>query len=483
MRIVHQITAVLGLGLFLSSCSSSYSSYAYDDLYYSPNNDPVREVQKDPREDFNKTNNITYQNNNENRYAQDEKPADYPQSVYRNRYTETEQLENSQIQPADNNNQSYDDEYYNEDYAESLQRMSSPVRSFNTYDPYQRDRILYTYDPFFTAPTVYGSYRFWDPFVPSTGLSVGWNSFSGWNVGIYSGFGFGYGGFGYRGFNCVPLNPYYGYYDPFFDPFWGSPWRYGNFYSPYYGYGFYGGYNNYAWGFNNGYNAGYYNGRNYGNYNAYTGTDGVRRTSGRRQTSVKRGSSGSGVAPTSNQDRTTRRPTGIRSGSSRTASPATQPNSTRPTRRQDAPKQSEVNPNIRPSRSSTPTKYSTPKTPESYSRPRSTPSNNNRPAVTTPPAQNNTRPSYTRPQQEAQPNYSRPQRQNSYNRPSTQPKPQQAKPQYSRPQQNQSRPSYNNNRSRPSYNNSRSTPTYTSPSRSTPSRNSGGGGSRRPSRR
>jgi len=143
MKTIKLLLSTLLFGLFLASCSSSYSTYAYDDLYYSPNNDPVKQVQANPRKEFNKTDDIKYDGNHQNPYANEEKPADYPQSIYKNRYTEAEANENNQ-----QGNQEYaaddysdDTEYYDEDYAENIQQLNSPVTSYNTYNSNERHRI------------------------------------------------------------------------------------------------------------------------------------------------------------------------------------------------------------------------------------------------------------------------------------------------------------------------------------------------------
>lgn len=481
MKTIKLLFGTVVLSLLFAGCSTGYTTYAYDDLYYSPNNDPVKQVQKNPREDFNKTNNIQYDGSYDNRYANEEKPSNYPESIYQNRYTQAEQAEN-QGQAEAATESSEDIEYYDEDYANTLQQLNSPVRSFDTYNSYQRDRIIYTNDPFFVTPSIYGRYSFWDPFVPATGLSIGWNSFNGWNVGIGAGFG------------CVaPLNPF-GFYDPFFNPynnfyggfggFWGDPF-FGNRWNRWNGWNTPYGWNNAYWaGYNNGFNNGYYgNGFYNGNYDGGS-------SAGRRRITTARGNSGSRSVSSSGTTRPTR-PTRSNRVSTTTPTGTNAKPTNRPTRTvaTGAGSSEEVT-NKRPTRTTTtPNQYKTPKNPSYYSKPRETsrPSrtvngNNNTPRQTIKrdaPVQQNSRPSYTRPRQN-----------NSYNNSNRvtprqqRPTRQQTKPrqqQYSQPRQ-QSRPNNNYNRSRPSYN--RSTPSYNSPSRST-TRSSGSNSSRptRPSRR
>ena len=247
MKSFYQLLVISAFGLLLGSCASTNSNYVYDDLYYSPKNDPINKVKKDPSAELNKTNNIQYQGGYENRYSENGEPVE-TKGAYQNRYATNEQNQNNAVESS--TSIAEDAEYFDEEYSETLQRMSSPVRSLNTYDPYTRDRILYTNDPFFTAPSAFRNGYNYDPFLPSSGLSLGYNSYNGWNVGVNVGYGYNY--------SCVaPLNPFYNFYDPF-APRYYSYWGYNNFYNPYCGYGYGGGYrNNYANGYNRGFNDGY----------------------------------------------------------------------------------------------------------------------------------------------------------------------------------------------------------------------------------
>ena len=58
------------IATLLAACSTA-QPYAFDDVYYHPNNDPVRQVQKDPREDFNQTDQINYDGSYQNRYQKE----------------------------------------------------------------------------------------------------------------------------------------------------------------------------------------------------------------------------------------------------------------------------------------------------------------------------------------------------------------------------------------------------------------------------
>ena len=487
MKTIYSISIIFLFGL-LTACSTSYTPYAYDDVYYLPTNDPIKKVKKNPRDDFNKTNDISYDGSYENRYEKDGNSNSSGQDLYRNRYVQDEQNENSQPQSGtnvtiNNNNSSaaQEDVYYDEDYAQTIQQLNSPVRSINTYDPYQRDRIIYTQDPFFTSPTLYGRYTFWDPFMPSTGLGIGWNSYNGWNVGVRAGFGWGYSNFGYGN----PFCP--NYYSPFgpnfgFNPY--SPWGWG-YGGGFYGNGYWNGYNN---GFNNGFNNGYYAGGGY-NTEPYNG---------RRRINTPRGASGSptysGSEASPRPDRNTGNNQAVKSGTSprdaggRPSRSSIDQAKSGETRTKAAPQEQQS----RPTRSdATPQRYQTTKSQDSYARPepsarpsRTTrtepsPSQSARPTSSPRPSNDNT-PSRT-------PNYSQPRTTTPYNSPSRRVEPQQQRrqqrtqPQRSQPQQ-QSRSTYE--RSRPSYN--RSTPSYSPPSRSSggssprsaPSRPSRSGGRR-----
>lgn len=474
---VHLFILLIAASL-LTACSTSYTPYAYDDVYYSPSDDPANKHKTDPREEFNKSNNVSYDGSYPNRYAEEEKTDRYPESLYDNRYTEAEKQENKKSSTGDtqviinNNNSSSSNEedvYYDEDYASSLNQINSPVRSFNTYDPYQRDRILYTQDPFFASPTLYGRYQFWDPFMPRTSIGLGWNSWGGWNVGVGYGMGFGY-------------NNFYNPYSPFGGGFGYDPWNpYNRFgWNPYGGFGF----NNYWNGYNSGFVNGFYSGRYHGGNNSIIGGGNeTGSSSGRRYINTPRGSSGSPTYTKGDTDRPSRE-------ARKSISPEPKNNSEitnqRPSRSAERAIPASEGRDRSPSRvNESPERYKTGNSRDTYSRPQpdrpsrtSTPSRNDRPVIKNSPTQST--PSYTRPRQN-----------NSYNRPSRVSPQERSQPSRQYTPQRQTTPSME--RSRPSYNRSRSTPSYNSPSSrpsySAPSRSSGGGGSSpssrpsRPSRR
>ena len=473
MKTIHTITTLSIVSLLLASCTVSNVPYAYDDLYYSPSADAVQQA----RIDLNYPDQATSQNGTySDRYNQEDgtnSNAENYQESYATENTDSEMQQNEQVEQ----------EYYDEGYAETLQQINAPVRSFNTYDPYQRDRILYTQNPVFAAPSIYGGFQFWDPFLPTAGLSVGWNSYNGWNVGVNYGYGFGCG---------RALNPYTRYYDPFWgnnrgwnDPYWGNRNGWGN------NWGWNNGYNNYAYrnGYNNGYRDGSFN--NYSNY--AVGNNG----SGRRQIIAPRGGAGSTNVNRGTGTRPVRPVRGGKTGGVKATTPAPATTNTRPTRPvrsnstrpavQNRPVQT-TQPNrstaTRPMRTTTPPKYQTPNRPASYTKPavetrpvRSTPT---RP--TTQPSAKPQRPTYNRPaQQQARPTNSRPATRPAQQqaRPRTTPQPrQQTRPKKTTQPRQQSRPAYNN--SKPTYSAPRSTGSGNSGRSSTPSR---GTTTTRPSRR
>lgn len=130
------------------------------------------------------------------------------------------------------------------DYTQQPLSLSSGCQSaFTCYDPF--------WSPGFVA---------WHAPVRS-GWRVGYSTWGGWSVGYD--WGWGYGGWG----NRWGWGGYYGFYDPWYNPWayggWGAP----GWYDPYWGSPYYG-WNN-GWGYYNGYgwNNGYWNGYNDG-YNA-----------------------------------------------------------------------------------------------------------------------------------------------------------------------------------------------------------------------
>tara|TARA_B110000046_G_scaffold88676_2_gene96835 strand:+ start:76247 stop:77647 length:1401 start_codon:yes stop_codon:yes gene_type:complete len=466
MKTIHTLTTLSIVSFLLASCTVSNTPYVYDDFYYNPSTETVQQARVDPNFS-NQTNSQT--GNYNDRYNQENKTnpnATQYQSNYAEKGTQ-------QVDPS--NQQLEDVEYYDADYAQTLQTINAPVRSFNTYDPYQRDRIMYTQNPVFMAPSVNGGFQFWDPFMPTTGLSIGWNSFDGWNVGVNAGFGFGCG---------RALNPYARFYDPFwgnnfgfYDPFWGPQFGWGNNF----------GWNN-PWAWNNNFNNfayqnGYRNGFNEGAFNNYRNyAVGNKGTGGRRQIVAPRGNVGSRNVSTGSGTRPSRPVRGAQPDAARTnTTTAPRSNEVRPTHPtpsnrnapavESRPIQSRPNTTTRPARS-TPERYQLKPNRPQQTRPQQTNPTQSRPTTqparpaTRPIQSTPTRPMYNRPAQQSRPNYTRS---------ATRFAPQQTRP-AARPQtRQQSRPSYN--KSRPTYSAPRSTG-GSSRGSSTPSK-----GETRPSRK
>lgn len=453
------LSIIAFFAILFSACSTAYQPYSYDDVYYDPAQDPVKKAEIDPSEDLNKSENIQYQNSYPNRYTETQQSDNYPEGMYQNRYTETEAIENNNPGTNTNNqtviinnNPSGDVEYYDPEYAETVSRLNTPVQSFNSYDPYLQARVAYTNDPFFYQPSLYAGYNFYDPFMPSSGLTIGWNSWSGWNVGIGI-------GFGYASWACA--NPYYNPWRPVFGY---NPW---NPWAPTFGYGM-----GYGWGCNPytaGYQHGYYHGFHDGAYGDYKYGN-----NGRTYINTPRGSSGSRAFT---EPRSNTRPQST-NGNYRLQNPEN--SNARIARPVDSRPNQTIEENRR---TSTPSRYTNSRTPETYSKP----TREERRPQASPTPSNRIQPGD---------NYNRPTRQPSQRTPSTNPRTPQNRP-YSNegyntqkplsPQGNtnyqvnpsiQSSPNNSINRSRPSYN---TTPTYSpspggsrpgrsaSPSRSAPS--------------
>lgn len=428
MKTIQFFTILMATSLIFNACSTS--EYAYDDVYYTPGNDKIKQVQKDPREDFNKTTDIKYDGKHTNPYTE-QNTASYPQGIYQSRYAQQNQADIVPQQNYDANTVQYEEEYYDEDYAEDLRRLNAPVRSFSSLSPYQRDRILFTYDPFFYNPTFFYDPFIYDPFLPRTGLSLGWNSYTGWNTSISFGFGWGVNcGPSWRGGYPRYGNPYYNYYNP-----WNN-WYGNNFYA-----------NNYWAGYSHGYNnaAGYHY---YGNEPHYNN---------KRKISTPRGNRGSRSYTSSKGEGN---PRGVRGNGSQLRETNTRTPGGRTAIRGVSKPESRSTEQTRP----TPKRYATGRTTETYTKPKERKTtivrDIKRPALDRSP-RTEPRSTYTPPKQ----------RGNTYNEP--QKRVYQKPRQYSKPRQTQPR-QVQPRQSRPSYNNSSVPRSYSPPVRSGGNRNTGG---------
>lgn len=243
MKLIHSILGVLLIS-FGSSCSTYQPGIVTepDDRYYS-----LRDAKKEQRaarklstsrsSAFADTDNLNNQNvpNDNDNYQRITDPNDYSSNdgtTIINNY----------------NGGGFDmDNYYDYMYASRIRRFHRNTASFGYYDPFFTNTYFYNPNPFLFGNSIYSSYGFFNPYVPwgfnnwggGPGLNIGWNSFTGFNIGFNMGWG----------------NPYMGFNNPWRWNSWGySPWG-----SPF---GFNPWVNNHPWGFNswnNGYMMGYSN--------------------------------------------------------------------------------------------------------------------------------------------------------------------------------------------------------------------------------
>jgi len=264
--------------IFSSSCASNKNTanYEADDRYYSLA-DARREQKKlkklntaatEPAQVLDEDRSAQRNTETDESRAYDYAPAPQPdgETTVINNYYEDD----------------YDmDDYYDYMYASRIRRFNRPNAGFGYYDPFFTNAYWYTYDPFLFGNSIYSSYSFFNPYVPwgwnSPGFNVGWNTWSGWNVG------FGWNSWGYNPYafnnpwrwNSWGYNPY----SPFaYNPFFCSPYSYGA--------GYMNGFNNgFAYGmmmnsmynnpvYYNSYDQNTYNFGNSVNYGANTGAVG-----------------------------------------------------------------------------------------------------------------------------------------------------------------------------------------------------------------
>lgn len=485
----------IGIILFLASltaCSTTYSgsSQTYDDIYYSPNNDPVKVAEKKVDSEIDSYQSPQYENSNSDTYSNEDKESegsqnynnnsnyDYYQKEYSDEIT-TEPQYNPTIQNGNtqNSRRSYDD-YYDYEYAARLRRFHSPYVGAGYYDDFYTNRYYYDNTPPYYAASIYGGSSIYDPY-PYSGVSIGYSSYVGWGVSF--GFGFGWG--------------FSSYYPPFY---YGSPFYY-SYYNPY---RFYGYYSPFAYNYYHGYHHGFQHGYHHGYHDGYYGSDSYSSSyrnisgprSGRAGTSTSyksvgntsrpaRGVPNSNIenneiaSPVSRPKRDATSVAPVRSSQVRPQQEGTRPERpTSPVQQRPEARPIENRPNVarpgsegrttetRPIQTprSTPEEYR-PKSRQEYERPQNY--NQEAPVRELP---NNNAPSRSPSQR---PTYVRPDNNNSYNRQPTSPPKVQPKI--------NTRPSPPRQQSRPSYNRDNS---YSMPSRSN-SGGSYGGGSSTPSSR
>ena len=215
------VALILSVG---SSCSTykSGSVSESDDRYYSLTDANIE------RRAASKlvANSDQYQDNNQNQNS-DSPSTNQDESNYKQYPDASNYTQNQPNSGGNVTNNYYGDNYEMDDYYDYM--YSSRIRRFHRnnftgmgyYNPFYTNTYFYNNDPMFFGNSIYSSYGFFNPYVPwgfgGSGLSLGWNSFSGFN------FGFGYNP--YSMFN----NPWrwnsWGY-NPWSSPFGYNPWGY-----------------------------------------------------------------------------------------------------------------------------------------------------------------------------------------------------------------------------------------------------------------
>lgn len=235
---------IASLSLMVASCSNQrYVSGETDDIYYSSgdrymeNNNEFSQVEEVRGEDY-KSNESTSSDEYFSIGKEQRKDDVNPNAA--SAYTPANQFDTNYTSSGGGtvNNfygttNYYEGDYYDDSYATRIRRFNSTNvgLSYSYYDPY------------FVSPYWSYGWSYWDPYplYPYSGWSIGWSSWSGWNIGYSWGWGWGYPyGSWYR--------PYYSYCNPWAWNYWGYP--------GYYGYG----YGSYWHGYRDGYWDGYYTG-------------------------------------------------------------------------------------------------------------------------------------------------------------------------------------------------------------------------------
>lgn len=455
MKTLINIGIILSLAI-LSSCATSHNgtAYQYDDIYYSPKDNPTKvtpgtntgsyESSEYADQNFERS---TEKDNDQYSNASYDKNSHYDYYDKGNSEELSTEPQNNSSAYGSNSYSSAANDYYDYEYAARLRRFHSPYVGAGYYDDFYTNRYYYDNTPAYYASSIYGGNSIYDPY-PYSGIALGYSSLIGWSAAVSFGFGWGY----------TSYYPSYYYGSPFYYSYY-YPYRYHSYYSPF-GYSYY-------YGYHHGYHHGYHDGLHDGYYD-----NGHYRSTANRNFYGPRGTSGS-----SSTYRTGSSVRPSRSSSNVEVEKVANP-SLRPSREvmqsgnTEIPSENTVRPeqeNARPERPSTP-----------EARPENT-----RPAGSQPHRPDNTNERKPRSVQENpgspvrqntsspvnRPTYVRPDRNNSYNRqPVNQPRVQPRSTRPSSSPRQQSRPSYNRNNS------------YSMPSRSSGG-SYGGGGSSTPSSR
>lgn len=250
-----RIFSLIAVALILSSCASQqYVSEETDDLYFSS-----KDRQQAADNQFAQVNQVDgedYQENDEigNEYFSVGRESSQSDVNPRAEGAYVPQTEfNTTGEPANASNGGTVNNFYgNTEYYEGGNyddSYASRVRRFNDVNLTMGYGF---YDPFFVDPCWnwgWNRCNTWNRW-GNQGLSVGWNSWSGWNVGYSWGWGAGNVGYcnspwGWNSFGCNTWG---------WNNFGYNPWAWNQWNSPWYGGG------PYAAGYWNGFNDGYYSG-------------------------------------------------------------------------------------------------------------------------------------------------------------------------------------------------------------------------------
>jgi len=181
------ITFMVAAMFVITSCTTQNQTAGYDDVYYSPKNQPPvpkhSMVIKTPETDLN-----TYNSGTNEAASPDQSYTDGSVSNTDTTYYTDEQSASGNL---------YDqDDYYDYAYSAQIKRFYNPVPFGGYYNDYYTNSYWYDPNPWNYGLSIYMGYNWWGP---------------SYGFGYYPSYGYGY-------------NPYYGY--PYYD--------YGY---PYYGYG------------------------------------------------------------------------------------------------------------------------------------------------------------------------------------------------------------------------------------------------------
>lgn len=200
--------------LVMSACTTQYQATNYDDVYYSPKNQP--QVAKHALV-------VNTPETGANAYDQNEQ-----NQAETNTYPDTTNYAQDQQYAADTNaNTGYNpDDYYDYAYSARIRRFYDPYAYNSYYNDYYTNSFWYDPSPWNFGTSIYMGYNWWGP-----SYSFGYNP---WYMNPYYGYGFGYDygygyglGYGYGGYG----NGYYnGYWNGYYDGNYYNSYDYNSFY-------------------------------------------------------------------------------------------------------------------------------------------------------------------------------------------------------------------------------------------------------------